>query len=71
MTAEAIDAIMHKFKKAVIERALGAEKTHHLGYPPGAAKPAKSSNHRNGKILPTTTERTSAATSLPKASYSK
>lgn len=49
MTAEAVDAVMRKFKKAVIERALGAEMTHHLGYQPGAAKPAKSSNHRNGK----------------------
>ena len=36
------------FKKALIERALGAELTHHLGYPPGAAKPEDASNHRNG-----------------------
>jgi putative transposase len=27
------------FKKALIERALGAELSHHLGYPPGEAKP--------------------------------
>jgi transposase-like protein len=33
------------FKKALIERALDAELSHHQGYPPGAAKPA---NHRNG-----------------------
>ena len=36
------------FKKALIERALGAELSHHLGYPPGATPPPASSNHRNG-----------------------
>ena len=36
------------FKKALIERALGAELSHHLGYPPGAEKPGERSNHRNG-----------------------
>src|SRR4249919_2706008 len=36
------------FKKALIERALGAELSHHLGYPPGAAKPEDAGNHRNG-----------------------
>lgn len=48
MTAEALEAVMRKFKKAFIERALGAEMTHHLGYEPGGDKPAGSSNHRNG-----------------------
>lgn len=48
MTAEALDAVMKKFKKAFIERALGAEMTHHLGYEPGGDKPAGSENHRNG-----------------------
>jgi transposase-like protein len=48
MTAESVDAVMRKFKKAILERALGAEMTHHLGYEPGADKPAGSSNHRNG-----------------------
>ena len=48
MTAEALDAVMRKFKKAFIERALGAEMTHHLGYEPGCAKPVGSNNHRNG-----------------------
>jgi putative transposase len=32
----------------LIERALGGELTHHLGYPPGAAKPELGTNHRNG-----------------------
>src|SRR5256885_14982092 len=36
------------FKKALIERALGAELSHHLGYAPGTAKPESSGNHRNG-----------------------
>lgn len=48
MTQEGIDAVMRKFKKAFIERALGAEMSHHLGYPPGAAKPEELANHRNG-----------------------
>jgi putative transposase len=32
LTAPEIDAAMRRFKKALIERALGAELTHHLGY---------------------------------------
>lgn len=48
MTAEAVEAVMKKFKKAIIERALGAEMSHHLGYPAGAAKPEEATNHRNG-----------------------
>jgi len=41
-----------------MERALGAELGHHLGYPPGGAKPAAAENHRNdstGKTLLTDT----------------
>ena len=49
MTAEAINAASVAFKKALIERALGAELSHHLGYPPGAPKPAQANNQRNGK----------------------
>ena len=48
MTAEAVNAASLAFKKALIERALGAELSHHLGYPPGAEKPADADNHRNG-----------------------
>ena len=36
------------FKKALIERALGAELGHHLGYASGAVKPEAVSNQRNG-----------------------
>jgi putative transposase len=32
----------------VIERALGAEMSYHLGYRAGAAKPERTTNHRNG-----------------------
>lgn len=48
MSADAVNAASLAFKKALIERALGAELSHHLGYPPGADKPEVASNHRNG-----------------------
>lgn len=48
MSAEAINAASIAFKKALIERALSAELSHHLGYPPGAEKPSDEANHRNG-----------------------
>jgi putative transposase len=48
MTAEAIQDASMAFKKALIERALGGELSHHLGYAPGGDKPATADNHRNG-----------------------
>jgi hypothetical protein len=48
MSAEAVQAASMAFKKALIERALGGELSHHLGYPPGGGKPAEARNHRNG-----------------------
>jgi transposase-like protein len=48
LTPEEVEAAVRRFKKAVIERALGAELTHHLGYPPGGTKPAATTNHRHG-----------------------
>jgi putative transposase len=39
LTPEELDAAVRRFKKAIIERALGGELTHHLGYPPGGTKP--------------------------------
>jgi transposase-like protein len=53
MSAEAVQEISSAFKKALIERALGAELSHHLGYPPGAAKPEDATNHRNGATAKT------------------
>ena len=48
MTAQAVNATSMALKKALLERVLGAELSHHLGYRPGAAKPEDASNHRNG-----------------------
>ena len=48
ISPEELDAAVRRFKKAIIERALGGELTHHLGYPPGGEKPDASTNHRNG-----------------------
>ena len=47
LTVEEIETASRRFKKALIERALGGELTHHLGYPAGAAKPELTTNHRN------------------------
>jgi transposase-like protein len=48
LDAAEVEAATRRFKKALIERVLGAELSHHLGYPPGASKPDDTSNHRNG-----------------------
>jgi len=48
LTVEAIQDVTTALKKALIERALGGELSHHLGYPPGGDKPAEAGNHRNG-----------------------
>ncbi|MDD5001667.1 MAG: IS256 family transposase [Sideroxydans sp.] len=48
MTGEEVNAASMAFKKALIERALGAELGHHLGYPNGATRPEATSNQRNG-----------------------
>jgi transposase-like protein len=48
MSQADVDAIMRRFKKAMVERMLGGELTHHLGYPPGGTRPEATSNHRNG-----------------------
>src|ERR1700684_1881315 len=49
MTAEAVQAASAAFRKALIERALGAELGHQLGYPAGAERPQDATNQRNGK----------------------
>jgi len=53
MTAEAVEDASRAFKKALIERTLGAEMSHHLGYVPGTDKPEAATNHRNGKSAKT------------------
>jgi transposase-like protein len=47
MTPSEVEDAIRRYKKALLERALGAELTHHLGYPPGSA-PDAPSNHRSG-----------------------
>ena len=48
-----VDTITKRFKKALVERMLGGELTHHLGYPPGGEKPPEVTNHRNGSSAKT------------------
>jgi transposase-like protein len=48
MTAGAVEDVMRGIKKALIERALQAELSHHLGYAEGEEKPEASANQRNG-----------------------
>jgi transposase-like protein len=48
MSQADVDAVTRRFKKAMIERMLGGELTHHLGYPPGGTSASESTNHRNG-----------------------
>jgi putative transposase len=48
LTPDELEAAVRRFKKAIVERALGGELTHHLGYPPGGTKPHETQNHRNG-----------------------
>jgi putative transposase len=48
MSAADVETVMRRFKKALVERMLGGELTHHLGYPPGGDKPPDSTNQRNG-----------------------
>ena len=48
VTKEQFEDIFQNFKKAFIERALGAEMTQHLGFEAGQAKPEGTTNGRNG-----------------------
>jgi transposase-like protein len=53
MTAEQVNATTLAFKKALIERALGGELSHRLGYTVGTDKPAGAANQRNGSSAKT------------------
>ncbi len=48
MTQGDLEAMFRSLKKAVIERAMTAEMTQHLGYAPGESRPEGQRNHRNG-----------------------
>jgi putative transposase len=45
--------LMSQLAGRVLETALGAELTEHLGYPPGQAPPGGAGNHRNGHTAKT------------------
>jgi putative transposase len=53
MTATDVDAMFRQLKKAVLEKALGAELTHHLGYEKVSARASARGNHRNGTTAKT------------------
>lgn len=53
MTGDAVNEATLAFKKALIEAAMDAELTHHLGYDPGADRPDQVTNHRNGATAKT------------------
>jgi len=48
VTRENFSEVFQQLKAAVIERILGGELTHHLGYAQGQDKPLGQPNHRNG-----------------------
>src|SRR2546426_2984340 len=48
MSAGDFESMFRGLKKALLERALGAELSHHLGYKPGEEKPEGQGNLRNG-----------------------
>jgi putative transposase len=48
MSMAEIDAATRRLKRALVERMLGGELSHHLGYAPGEAKPETADNFRNG-----------------------
>jgi transposase-like protein len=53
MSGEAVNSATMAFKKALIERALGAELSHHLGQAPAAGDADAGGNHRNGSSAKT------------------
>jgi putative transposase len=55
LTPAEANQLFDGFKKAVFERALGAELSQHLGYRPGEPRPEGQTNHRNGTTAKTVT----------------
>ena len=47
LTVEEIEAASRRFKKALIERALGGEPTHHLGHPAPPTRARHQSSQRD------------------------
>jgi putative transposase len=48
MSMDEINAATRRLKRALVERMLGGELSHHLGYAHGESKPDDTPNHRNG-----------------------
>src|SRR5450631_1681710 len=48
MSPSEVQTLFLSFQKAVIERAMNVEMSHHLGYKPGQDKPEGQTNERNG-----------------------
>ena len=48
MSRSEVQDLLLSFQKAVTERAMSAEMSHHLGYKPGEGKPEGQANERNG-----------------------
>ena len=48
MSMADIEVATRRLKRALMERMLGGELSHHLGYPPGGTPPEVTGNHRNG-----------------------
>jgi putative transposase len=48
-----LEVMFRSLKKAVIERAMNAEMSQHLGYEAGQEKPVPQTNQRNGKSAKT------------------
>src|SRR4051794_23518044 len=66
MTPADVEDAIRRYKKALLERALGAELTHHLGYAPGAT-PQTGTNCRNGTTAKTVlTDDGSVALDVPR-----
>ena len=73
LTPEELDAVVRQFKKAIIERALGGELTHHLGYAPGGAKPEDTTNQQwtTAKTVLTTDGRAGRSPAIETAALSR
>jgi putative transposase len=52
-TMEEVEELFRQMKKALMERILEGELTHHLGYGPQEAKLPEQTNHRNGRSAKT------------------
>lgn len=53
MSGGEVNDLTARLKRAIIERALNAEMSLHLGYAPGEDKPVEAANHRNGSSAKT------------------